>query len=80
MAPSRVPAQDLSRSRIFPRGETGFSLSKLLQRGSRTPPEQSSPDSELRWSSLRGKGDPERTHAGGNSSKGNPAIEINPGR
>jgi hypothetical protein len=57
----------------------------LFQRGSRTTPEHSSPDCELRWSSLRGKGTPERSSsgviedAGENSSLGNPAPGGNPG-
>jgi hypothetical protein len=33
----------------------------LFQRGSRTPPEHSSPDCGLRWSSLRRKGTQERS-------------------
>jgi hypothetical protein len=64
-------AQDFSRSRIFQGaissqlttwGETRFFA--VLQRRSRALPEHSSPDSELRWSSLRRKGVSERSSSG----------------
>jgi hypothetical protein len=45
-----VLARDFSRSRNFL-----VLQNKLLQRGSRTTRERSSPDSEHSWSSLRGK-------------------------